>query len=114
MTINKILQSKTNYKTILITTVVLFAIMILLFLSEIFIFWGIFGEGNSASKISEIGYVAFLLDYFPSITISGFLLIKIILKYKKQEYEKLKTNFIVLFILIILSFIRHGVMNLLF
>lgn len=111
---NDFFALKTEYKNIAIGSILLFAFMILLFLIEIFVFWGIFGEGASADRISELWYVEIIFDYLPIAAICGYLVYKTIANYKNQKYIKSKTNIITLVILILLFLIRNKIMSLIF
>ena len=108
------LKIKTNYLGIGIRSIFFFGILLLLILIEIFAFWGIYGEGATASRIAELWYVDLILNYLPIILVSGFLMYRIIKEYRKQEYEKFKTNIITLLILIFLFSIRSQLEKLIF
>ena len=108
------LKIKTNYLGIGIRSVLFFGILLLLILIEIFVFWGIYGEGATASRISELWYVDLILNYLPILLVGGFLVYIIIKKYKKREYVKFKTNLITLLILIFLFAIRNQLDQLIF
>jgi hypothetical protein len=105
---------KTNYIGIGIRTILVFAILFLLILIEIFVFWGIYGAGATSSRISELWYVDLMLNYLPILLVGGFLLNKSIKEYRKQEYIRFKTNLITLLILIFLFSIRNQIMQLIF
>jgi hypothetical protein len=105
---------KTDYKSIAINSAILFALLILLFVIEIFVFWGIFGEGATASRISELWYVEIILDYLPIVLIGGYLMFKSYTNYKNQKYVESKTNIITLVILILLFLIRNNILKLIF
>ncbi len=108
------LEIKTNYLGIGIRSILFFGILLLLILIEIFAFWGIYGEGATASSISELWYVDLILNYLPILLVGGFLVYRIIKEYKKQEYVKFKTNLITLLILIFLFSIRNQLDQLIF
>lgn len=114
MNIDKFVKLKTEYKKIVIGSVLLFALMILLFIIEIFVFWGIYGEGAAASRVSELWYVELFLDYFPIIMIGGYLIFNTITNYKNRKYIEAKTNLITLMILILLFLIRNKIAAVLF
>ena len=114
MNISKLAKQKTEYKNIAINSAFLFAIIILLFLIEIFVFWGIYGEGATASRISELWYVEIILEYFPIVLIGGYLMFKTYTNYKSQKYVESKTNIITLMILILLFLIRNDIQQLTF
>ena len=78
------LKIKTNYLGIGIRAILFFGILLLLILIEIFVFWGIYGEGATASRISELWYVDLILNYLPILLVGGFLIYIIIKKYKKR------------------------------
>jgi hypothetical protein len=109
LSIQKLITIKTEYKNIAIRSILLFALLILLFVIEIFIFWGIYGEGASASKISELWYVELILDYLPITIICGYLVFIFLVSYKKQKYIESKTTLITLVILIVLFLIRNKI-----
>ena len=111
---HKFTKLKTEYKSIVIRSVLLFALLISLFVIEIFVFWGIYGEGASASRISELWYVEIILDYLPIIIIGGYLGFKIVTNYKNQKYIESKTNIITLVILILLFLVRNEIQRLIF
>lgn len=110
LNINEFFALKTEYKNIAIGSSILFAFVILLFIIEIFIFWGIFGEGASASKISQLWYVKLIFNYLPIAIIGGYLVYKIITNYRNEKYTKSKTNIIILVILMVLFLIRNKIM----
>jgi len=114
LTTTEFFKIKTNYLGIGIRSVLFFGIILLLILIEIFAFWGIYGEGATASRIAELWYVDFILNYLPILIVGGFLVYRIIKKYKKQEYVKFKTNLITLLILIFLFSIRNQIDRLIF
>ena len=114
MKTTEFLKIKTNYLGIGIRSILFFGILLLLILIEIFVFWGIYGEGATASRISELWYVDLTLNYLPILIVGGFLVYRIIKEYKKQEYEKFKTNLITLLILIFLFSIRSQIEKLIF
>lgn len=114
MNISKLAKQKTEYKNIAISCALLFALIILLFVIEIFVFWGIYGEGATASRISELWYVEIILDYFPIILIGSYLMFKTYTNYKNQKYVESKTNIITFVILILLFLIRNEIQQLIF
>lgn len=114
MNIHKFTKLKTEYKSIAISSALLFALLILLFVIEIFVFWGIYGEGATASRISELWYVEIILDYLPIILIGGYLVFKTYTNYKNQKYIESKTNIITLVILFVLFLIRNEIQQLIF
>ena len=114
MNISKLAKEKTEYKSIAISSALLFALLILLFAIEIFVFWGIYGEGATASRISELWYVEIILDYFPIVLIGSYLIFKTYTNYKNQKYVESKTNIITLVILILLFLIRNEIQQLIF
>ncbi|WP_159092360.1 hypothetical protein [Aquimarina sp. Aq107] len=114
MNIADFLNIKTNYLGIGIRSILFFGSLLLLILIEIFVFWGIYGEGATASRISELWYVDLILNYLPILLVGGFLIYRIIKEYKKQEYGKFKTNLITLFILVFLFSIRSQIERLIF
>jgi hypothetical protein len=114
MSVTEFLKVKTNYLGIGIRSVLFFAVLLLLILIEIFVFWGIYGEGATASRISGLWHVDLILNYLPILLVGGFLIYVIIKKYKKQEYVKFKTNVITLLILILLFSIRNQLDRLIF
>jgi len=107
MKTTEFLEIKTNYLGIGIRSILFYGILLLLILIEIFAFWGIYGEGATASRISELWYVDLILNYLPILLVGGFLVYRIIKEYKKQEYVKFKTNLITLLILLLLFSIRN-------
>lgn len=109
MNLQKLTKLKTEYKSIAINSILFFVILILLFIIEIFVFWGIYGEGATASRISAIWYVELILDYLPILIISGYLIFKTSSNFNKQKYIESKTNIITLIILIILFLMRNEV-----
>ena len=111
---NEFLKIKTNYLGIGIRSVLFFGILLLLILIEIFAFWGIYGEGATASRISELWYVDLILNYLPILLVGGFLVYGISKEYRKQEYVKFKTNLITLLVLIFLFLIRNQLDQLIF
>ena len=114
MSVTEFLKLKTNYLGIGIRTVVAFGILLLLILIEIFTFWGLYGEGATASRISDLWYVDLILNYLPIILVGGFLVYRTVKEFKKQEYVKFKTNLITLLILIFLFSIRSQIERLIF
>jgi hypothetical protein len=111
---NEFLKIKTNYLGIGIRSVLFFGILLLLILIEIFAFWWIYGEGATASRISEFWYVDLILNYLPILLVGGFLVYGISKEYRKQEYVKFKTNLITLLVLIFLFLIRNQLDQLIF
>ena len=114
MNLQKLTKLKTDYKSIAIKSVLLFVILMVLFLIEIFVFWGIYGEGATASRISEIWYVEIILDYLPLVIIDGYLMLQIFKKINEQNFIEAKTNVITLIILIILFIMRNVIKQLIF
>jgi hypothetical protein len=108
------LKIKTNYLGIGVRSVLFFGILLLLILIEIFAFWGIYGEGATASRTSELWYVDLILNYLPILLVGGFLFYRIIKESRKEEYVKFKTNLITLLILIFLFSIRSQIERLIF
>ena len=86
MNVSKFIKLKTEYKEIVIISILIFALLLLLFIIEIFVFWGIYGEGETASRISELWYVEIIFDYLPIILIGGYLIFETILNSRKQKY----------------------------
>ena len=114
MNMSEFLKIKTNFIGIGIRSVLFFGILLLLILIEIFAFWGIYGEGATASRISELWYIDLILNYLPIILVGGFLIYRILREYRKQEYVNFKTNLITLLILIFLFSIRSQIERLIF
>lgn len=106
MNIHQFVKLKTDYKKTIVNSALLFVLTIILFGIEIFIFWGIFGEGATASRIAEIWYVKLILDYLPIAIIIGYLGLKTFANYKSKKYIEYKTNIITLVILILIIFFR--------
>ncbi|MDN3594314.1 hypothetical protein [Zunongwangia endophytica] len=105
---------KTNYLGIGIRSVLFFGILLLLILIEIFAFFLIYGSGATSSRIANLWYVDLILNFLPILLVGGFLVYRIIKKYKKQEYVNFKTNVITLLILIFLFSIRNQLEHLIF
>ena len=114
MNLTEFLKIKTNFIGIGIRSVLFFGILLLLILIEIFAFFLIYGSGATSSRIAELWYVDLILNYLPILLVGGFLVYRIIKKYKKQEYVNFKTNVITLFILIFLFSIRNQLEQLIF
>ncbi|MBU2926916.1 hypothetical protein [Winogradskyella psychrotolerans] len=114
MKTTEFLKIKTNYLGIGIRSILFFGILILLILIEVIAFFLIFGSGAGASRISELWYVDFILNYLPIILVGGFLVYKIIKEHGRQEYTKFKTNLIALLILIFLFSFRNQLEHLIF
>ena len=98
---------KTNYLGIGIRSILFFGIVLLLILIEILVFFLIYGSGATSSRIAELWYVDFILNFLPIILVGGFLIYRIIKTYRKKEYVNFKTNLITLLILIFLFSIRN-------
>lgn len=92
-----------------IVLIIIFSII--LYVSEILIFWGIFGEGATASRIAEVWYVKLILDYLPFATIIGYLGLKTFANYKSKKYIESKTNLIILIIFILIFSFRSKILN---
>jgi magnesium-transporting ATPase (P-type) len=105
---------KTDYKRIVIASILLIAVTLLLYLIEIFGFWGIYGEGATASRISELWYVDLILNFSPIVLVGGFLIYKIWSSYKQEEYVKYKTYLITVLILIIVYALKGQIMKIVF
>ena len=105
---------KTDYKRITIASILLIAVTLLLYLIEIFWFWGIYGEGATASRISELWYVDLILNFSPIVLVGGFLIYKIWLSYKQEEYVKYKAYLITILILIIVYALKGQIMKIVF
>lgn len=114
MNLQKLTKPKTEYKSIALKSILLFVILILLFLIEVFVFWGIYGEGATASRISEIWYVEIILDYLPIVIIGGYLMCQIFKNFNEQKFIESKTNIITLVILIIIFLMRNEIQQLIF
>ena len=108
------LKIKTNYLGIGFRTVLFFGILLLLILIEILAFFLIYGSGATSSRIAELWYVDLILNYLLILLLAGFLVFRIVAKYKKQEYVKFKTNLITLLILTLLFLFRNQLGNLIF
>jgi len=106
------IKIKTDYLGIVIKSILFFGILLLVILIEILAFFLIYGSGASSSRISELWYVDLILNYLPIFLVGGFLVFKIIAKYKKREYVKFKTNLITLLLLILLFSVRNQLENL--
>ncbi len=111
MHIHQFVKLKTDYKAIIVNSTLLFAVIIILFGIEIFIFWGIFGEGATASRIAEVWYVKLILDYLPLAIIIGYLGLKTYSNYKSKKYIEYKTNIITLVILILIFSLGSKILN---
>ncbi|MEP7095053.1 MAG: hypothetical protein ABI793_13420 [Flavobacterium sp.] len=114
MNIQRFTKLKIAYKRIAIGSVLLFALPILLFTIEIFILWGICGEGTSAGRVSELWYVEVILDYLPIVIIGGYLVFKAIANYRKQKYIEFKTSITILIIIFFLFLIRNKIFEIIF
>lgn len=114
MKIAEFFKTKTNYLGIGIRSVLFLGILLLLILIEIFAFWGIYGEGATASRVSELWHVDLIFNYLPILLVGGFLVYRIIKEYRKKEYVKFKTYLITLLILIFLFSIRNQLERLIF
>ena len=112
MNLTEFLNVKTNYLGIGIRTVLFFGILLLLIFIEILAFFLIYGSGATSSRIAELWYVDLILNYLPIFLVGGFLVFKIITKYKKQEFVKFKTNLITLLLLMFLFLVRNHLENL--
>ncbi|MFY0715410.1 hypothetical protein J1D01_17280 [Seonamhaeicola sp. NFXS20] len=107
MKTTEFLEIKTNYLGIGIRSILFFGILLLVILIEILAFFLIFGSGAGSSRIAELWYVDLIFNYLPILLVGGFLVYRVIKKYKKQEYVNFKTNLITLLILIFLFSIRN-------
>lgn len=105
---------KTDYKRIVVASILLIAITLLLYLIEIFVFWGIYGEGATASRISELWYADLILNFSPIVIVGGFLIYKIWSSSKKEEYVKYKAYLITVLILIIVYALKGQIMKIVF
>ena len=112
MSVTEFLRVKTNYLGIVIWTILFFGILLLLIFIEILAFFLIYGSGATSSRIAELWYVDLILSYLPILLVVGFLVFKVITKYKKREYMEFKTNLITLLILIFLFSVRYQLENL--
>ena len=114
MKTNEFLRIKTNYIGIGIKLVLFYGILLILIFIELFAFWGIYGEGATATRISNLWYVDLILNYLSILLVGGFLIYKIVIEYKKQEYVKFKTNLITLFFLLFLFSLRNELFRIIF
>jgi len=114
LNLSKFTKIETNYKSIAIRSILSFALLIMLFEIEIFVFWGIFGEGASASRISDLWYVELIFDYLPIAIIVGYLAFKVLINYGAKKYIESKTNIIVLVVLLLLFVIQDEILKLIF
>ena len=105
---------KTEYERIVVASILLIAITLLLYLIEIFGFWGIYGEGATASRISELWFVDLILTFLPIVLVGGFLIFKIWSCYKKSELIKFKAYLITLLILIVVYSLKNQIMKIIF
>lgn len=105
---------KTDYKRIVIASILGIAITLLLYVIEIFGFWGIYGEGATASQISELWYVNLILNFSPIVLVGSFLIYKIWSNYKKEEYVRYKAYIVTLLILIIVYVFKGQIMHIVF
>ena len=80
------LRIKTNYLGIGIRSILFFGVLLLLILIEVFAFWGIYGEGATAGRISELWYVDLTLNFLPILLVGAVLVYRIRKVNKKQEY----------------------------
>ena len=114
MNTKEFLRIKTNYIGIGIKLVLFYGILLILILIELFAFWGIYGEGATATRISNLWYVDLILNYLSILLVGGFLIYKIVIEYKKQEFVKFKTNLITLFFLLFLFSFRNELFRIIF
>ena len=103
------LKVKTNYLGIGIRTILFFGLIILLFLTEIFAFFFLYGSGAGSSRIAELWYVVLIMNYLPLLIVGGILVYLVIRGYRKKEYVNLKTNLITLLFVLILFSISHQI-----
>ncbi len=96
-----------NWKTVIFKTIFFYGFSISLLFLNILIFFLTFGSGASSSRIGEIWYVDFLMNYLPLILPSLFLLYIILISKKNKELIKFNSNIIVLILLIILYIFRE-------
>jgi len=107
-------QIPTDYKRIVISSILLIALTMLLYLIDVFVFWGIFGAGATASEVAELWYVDLILNLLPIILVGSFLLNKIMKCKKKEEFIKFKAYTITLVILILAYTSKEILMKIMF
>ena len=101
-----------NWKTVIFKTILFYGISFLLLFLNILIFFLTFGSGASSSRIGEIWYVDFLMNYLPLILTSLYLIYIIFKAKKSADLMKFNSNIIVLILLIVFYFFREEFINL--
>ena len=109
MNLSKFSNAKPNYLGIGIRTVLFSGIIALIFLIEIIAFFLLYGSGAGSSRIAELWYVDFIMNYLPIIIVGGILVYLVFKAYRKQEYVSFKTNLITLLFVVILFSISHQI-----
>lgn len=99
-------------KSILINTFLFSALAVTISIIQVFVFWFMFGEGAESGRIADLWYVNFILEYLPLVIVSGILSFRTLKRYKNEEFDKVKSNLIVISILIILYLLRYQIINL--
>ncbi len=99
-------------KNIILNTIFYLVIAFILIISQVFIFWFIFGEGAESGRILDLWYVNLILEYLPLVIITTILSFRTFWRYKKNELDKVKSNLISLLILILLYLLRYQLIDL--
>ena len=101
---SEIIQSKTDIRNILKYSISLFGLAVLILFLQVFVFWGIFGEGAESGRIADLWYVEYIMEFLPAIVIVGFILYKVLRL--KNNYRLTKTYLITLIVFILLYVFR--------
>lgn len=99
-------------KNILINTFLFSVLIVIISIIQVFVFWFMFGEGAESGRIADLWYVNLILEYLPLILILGVLSLRTLKRYKNEEFNKVKSNLIVISILIVLYLLRYHITNL--
>lgn len=99
-------------RNIILNTLLFSALAFLIVISQVFVFWFIYGEGAESGRITDLWHVNLILEYLPLVIVLSIILFRTFKRYKNKELEKVKANFITILILIILYLFRYEIMNL--
>lgn len=99
-------------KNILINSFLFSVLAVIISIIQVFVFWFMFGEGAESGRIADLWCVNLILEYLPLIIVIGILLFRILKRYKNKEFDKVKSNLIVISILIVLYLLRYQIISL--
>ncbi len=106
--ISEIIKSKTDFQSILKYSILFFGLSVIIIFFQVFIFWGIYGEGAESTRIAEIWYVDYIMELLPAIIVIALIIYKIL---KSYNYSLTKTYLTTLIIFVLLYVFRIPIID---